>query len=200
MNHHDFLDGSFLTKLKEQQSRRTFFSQVGTQSLDRGGRTPNEDFKEADVELGRHRLMRSKVNYLRMQQQSYEIPLNKEKAGVPRWLQQKLKQEGKNLAPRVYQAAKDKQMKLQQSQAQLEQKPKPAFQRRKKQEPEVDRNYCERHIFVLADDQDLLADDLKFTYVEINHRLAKFVSDNVWRSQAAQRLSLNEKIKLGKPS
>lgn len=62
------------------------------------------------------------------------------------------------------------------------------------------RNYNERHIFVLADDQNLLAEDLKFTYVEINHRLAKFVSDNVWRSQAAQRLSLNEKIKLGKPS
>jgi len=41
---------------------------------------------------------------------------------------------------------------------------------------------------------------LKFTYVEINHRLAKFVSDKVWRSQAAQRLTLNEKIELGKPS
>ena len=64
----------------------------------------------------------------------------------------------------------------------------------------MEQDYDERHIFVLADDQDLLAEDLKFTYVEINHRLAKFVSDNVWRSQAAQRLSLNEKIELGKPS
>lgn len=26
VNHHDFLDGSFLTKLKDQPSRRTFFS------------------------------------------------------------------------------------------------------------------------------------------------------------------------------
>ena len=26
INHHDFLDGSFLTKLKDQNSRRTFFS------------------------------------------------------------------------------------------------------------------------------------------------------------------------------
>jgi len=26
VNHHDFLDGSFLTKLREQQSRKTFFS------------------------------------------------------------------------------------------------------------------------------------------------------------------------------
>lgn len=122
VNHHDFLDGSFLTKLKEQQSRRTFFSQVGTQSLDRGARpgaTPYEDFKEADIELGRHRLKRAKDNYKSMQKQSYEIPLNKEKAGIPRWLQQKLKQEGKSLAPRVYQAAKEKQIK-QQSQAQLE--------------------------------------------------------------------------------
>ena len=62
VNHHDFLDGSFLTKLKEQQSRRTFFSQVGTQSLDKGrpGATPYEDFKEADIELGRHRLVKAR--------------------------------------------------------------------------------------------------------------------------------------------
>lgn len=112
VNHHDFLDGNFLTKLKEQ-SRRTIFSQVGTQSLERGGRggsTPYDDFKEADIELGRHRLMRAKKNYQKLQMQSYEIPLNKEKAGIPRWLQQKLKAEGKTLAPRVYQAAKEKQM------------------------------------------------------------------------------------------
>lgn len=53
---------------------------------------------------------------------------------------------------------------------------------------------------MLADDQDILAEDLNFTYIEINNRLAQFVSDNVWRSQAAQRLTLNEKIELGKPS
>lgn len=126
--------------------------------------------------------------------------MNKEKAGIPKWLQQKLKHEGKTLVPRVYQAAKEKQLKTQQSQAQVDQKKKPIIQRKKKQEPDVEQDYDERHIFVLADDQDLLAEDLKFTYVEINHRLAKFVSDNVWRSQAAQRLSLNEKIELGKPS
>lgn len=114
VNHHDFLDGSFLTKLKEQQSRRTFFSQVGTQSLDRGAHTAggaishSEDFKEADVELGRHRLMKAKKNYMKMQQQSYEVPLNKEKATIPKWLQQKLKQEGKPLMPRVYDAVQHK--------------------------------------------------------------------------------------------
>lgn len=71
INHHDFLDGNFLTKLKEQQSRRTFFSQVGTQSLDRAARaagqvSPYDDFKEADIDLGKHRLMKAKKNYLKM--------------------------------------------------------------------------------------------------------------------------------------
>ena len=38
-----------------------------------------------------------------MQMQSYEIALNKEKAGIPKWLQHKLKAEGKgSLQPRVY--------------------------------------------------------------------------------------------------
>lgn len=67
-------------------------------------------------------------------------------------------------------------------------------------EPEIEKNFPERHIFVIADDQDLLAEEIKFTYIEINNRLAQFVSNNVWRSQAAQRLTLNEKIELGKPS
>lgn len=67
-------------------------------------------------------------------------------------------------------------------------------------EPEIEKNFPERHIFVIADNQDLLADEINFTYIEINNRLAQFVSNNVWRSQAAQRLTLNEKIELGKPS
>lgn len=42
-----------------------------------------------------------------MQMQSYEIALNKEKAGIPKWLQHKLKAEGKgSLQPRVYQMSK----------------------------------------------------------------------------------------------
>jgi len=56
-----------------------------------------------------------------------------------------------------------------------------------------------RHIFVVADDQDILAETLKFTYVEINDRLSKFVPDKVWSSPAAQRLSLNQKIEIGLP-
>jgi hypothetical protein len=39
-------------------------------------------------------------------------------------------------------------------------------------EPEVEKNFPERHIFVIADDQDLLADEINFTYIEINNRLA----------------------------
>ena len=65
---------------------------MGTQSLDRaaqaaGQANPYENFKEADIDLGRHRLMRAKKTYMKMQEQSYEVPLNKEKAGIPKWLQ-----------------------------------------------------------------------------------------------------------------
>ena len=40
-------------------------------------------------------------------------------------------------------------------------------------------------MFIIADGQDILAKDLKFTYVEINDRLSKFVPDKVWKSNAA---------------
>jgi len=52
----------------------------------------------------------------------------------------------------------------------------------------------------VADDQDILAETLKFTYVEINERLSKFVPDKVWKSPAAQRYALNQKIELAPPS
>jgi hypothetical protein len=39
---------------------------------------------------------------LKLSKQSYELPLNKEKAGVPKWLKEKLKNEGKTLKTRVY--------------------------------------------------------------------------------------------------
>lgn len=56
---------------------------------------------------------------------------------------------------------------------------------------EIVKDYDKRHIFVLVDGQDILADALLFSYVEINDRLSKFVPDKVWKSNAAQRLSLN---------
>jgi hypothetical protein len=48
-----------------------------------------------------------------------------------------------------------------------------------------------RHLFIIADGQDILSEDLKFTYVEVNERLSKFVPDKVWKSNASQRLTLN---------
>jgi hypothetical protein len=37
---------------------------------------------------------------------------------------------------------------------------------------EMDKDYCQRHVFFLAGNQDILAENLKFTYIEINDRLA----------------------------
>ena len=37
-----------------------------------------------------------------------------------------------------------------------------------------------RHLFVIADGQDILAEELQFAYIEINERLSKFVPDKVW--------------------
>ncbi len=100
INHHDFLDPSFLPKKDQKdQSRRTFFSQVGGLSMDPYG-------TEDAVNLGRERLNQTRKNYLNLQKQSYEIPLNREKATIPKWLVQKLKAEGKSLEPRVYQMNK----------------------------------------------------------------------------------------------
>lgn len=58
VNHHDFIDASFLAKMKKQNSRR-FFSQVGGQSLDKAP-PQTADSARTDparlVDLGRHRL------------------------------------------------------------------------------------------------------------------------------------------------
>jgi len=53
------------------------------------------------------------------------------------------------------------------------------------------KNFEDRHIFIIRDGQDILAENLVFTYVEINERLSKFVPEKVWRSKAATRLTLN---------
>lgn len=69
LNHHDFLDPTFLTKLKDQNSRRTFFSNVGNQSMNyqsQGAMNPYEESKEYDIELGRHRLVETRKNYMKM--------------------------------------------------------------------------------------------------------------------------------------
>lgn len=70
----------------------------------------------------------------------------------------------------------------------------------KPKDPPIKKVFDQRHLFILVDGQDILAEDLKFTYVEINDRLSKFVPEKVWKSNAAQRLTLNEKIELSAPS
>jgi len=106
INHHDFLDASFVRKGKE--SRKAFFSGVGGKSFDKDpyGSVPKIPFApaaEAHVDLGRDRLVQTRKNYMNMQQNCFEVSLNKEKATIPKWLQQKLKAEGQSsLKPRIY--------------------------------------------------------------------------------------------------
>lgn len=95
VNHHDFLDGNFLAKLKSQQSRRLFFSNVGGRSLDKHPLgTPSidgaESSREDAVDLGRHRLVQTRKNYVKLASQAVEIQMNREKSTIPRWLRTKL--------------------------------------------------------------------------------------------------------------
>ena len=82
VNHHDFLDPSFIPKDKDIMSRKKFFSQVGHQSIDK----PIQSTATL-VDLGRDRLNQTKRKYDRLQAQCFEVALNKEKAGIPKWLQ-----------------------------------------------------------------------------------------------------------------
>ena len=109
INHHDFLDASFVRKGKE--SRKTFFSAVGGRSFDQQpyGSVPKMETAQAGadghVDLGRDRLVQTRKNYMNMQQNCFEVNLNKEKATIPKWLQQKLKAQGEtSLKPRIYDA------------------------------------------------------------------------------------------------
>ena len=63
INHHDFLDPSFLSHPKDQGlSRRTFFSNIGGQSLDKNVQNTYGDYPAAEtaVDLGRTRLEQTK--------------------------------------------------------------------------------------------------------------------------------------------
>jgi len=55
----------------------------------------------------------------------------------------------------------------------------------KPKDPPIKKIFEQRHVFIIADGQDILTENLKFTYVEINDRLSKFVPDKVWKSNAA---------------
>jgi hypothetical protein len=63
VNHHDFLDASFLPKIGKSQSRRTFFSQVGGLSMDRHPLYGADEARESAVNLGRERLVNTRKNY-----------------------------------------------------------------------------------------------------------------------------------------
>jgi hypothetical protein len=61
-----------------------------------------DPYVEDAINLGRERLLQTRKNYKNLQKQSYEVPLNREKATIPKWLIQKLRSEGKSLEPKVY--------------------------------------------------------------------------------------------------
>lgn len=56
VNHHDFLDPAFIDKTKDH-SRRTFFSQVGSQSMDQNPLYPYDEERDELVNLGRNRVL-----------------------------------------------------------------------------------------------------------------------------------------------
>ena len=136
---------------------------------------------------------------MKLNTQAVELPLNKIKSGMPKWLQEKLKNEGREMKSKVYEPKIRRNPLDLKKTASLQPKQLPVL-KKKKPEEMVDKKYDPRNIFVLVDDQDILAHDLQFSYVEINDRLSKFVPDKVWKSQAAQRLTLKQKIELNLPS
>lgn len=200
LNHHDFLDSNYI---KEKDSaRRSFFRQMGGNSMqgihsaDRGDYMSN-----TRVDLGYNRYINKYQNFNKMVEQSYEINMTKQ-LGVPKYLQEKLRAQGKKqISSKVYQT-KGKSILENMKKNQLPKLPSKSTIKKPKKQVEhiVEKDFDFRNIFVLLDGQNILAENLEFTYIEINERLSQFVPDKVWQSQAAKRLNLNEKIELNKPS
>lgn len=90
----------------------------------------------------------------------------------------------------------------QQKQKQVAPAPKPERRNIKKvvKEEKIKPDFPLRNIFVILDDQDILQENLEFSYVEINDRLSKFVPEKVWKSQAAKSMNINQKVELNPPS
>ena len=53
---------------------------------------------------------------------------------------------------------------------------------------------------MIEDNQDLFNDALKFTYIEINHWLASFIPEHLWRLPYFQTLSFKKQIYKEYPS
>ena len=200
------MDSSYIPKHKEL-NRKNFFSKIGGHSFEgtytgmhSDGRSVGYQYATAgsQVDMGQDRFSMARAKYQHLQKRSYEVPLNKEKATVPRWLQQKLLNRDGNFIDRLYRPKQRNPLQLVKNK---EQDMKPLSRQKKDKKQEIiEKRYDVRNIFVLMDGQDILAKDLQFSYVEINDRLSKFVPDKVWKSQAAQRLTLNQKIELSLPS
>lgn len=71
----------------KDQSRRTFFSNVGGKSLDKQPLYPYDEEREELVNLGKHRLRQLQKNFERLQDTKVEVSINKEKAGIPKWME-----------------------------------------------------------------------------------------------------------------
>jgi len=101
------------------------------------------------VDLGKDRLLYAKNKYDKLEAQCFEVSLNKEKAGIPKWLQNKLKAEGKSqLLPRVYQMSKTNPADLRKvNQKSQNTNKRPIL----KEKPKPEKKYDKRHIFVIAD-------------------------------------------------
>ena len=63
--------------------------------------------------------------------------------------------------------------------------PKPNIKQNIKPKVEIIKSYEKRFLFLIPGGQDLMSESLKFTYVEINDKLAQFVSNDIWKSEAA---------------
>lgn len=82
---------------------------------------------------------------------SYEIPLNKEKAGIPKWLEQKLKDQGKDgIQPKLLDFLNKKDPNLPEI---AKTKFHTAISKLKEtfKEPPLKKIYEKRHIFAIAD-------------------------------------------------
>lgn len=131
--------------------------------------------------------------------------MSRGKSTIPKWLEQKMKDQGKKIHSRVFdymdkQREELAQKKEHEKRAKEELKVKKSKHLKTPIAENFEKNYDQRHLFVLVDGQDLLDHDLKFSYIEINDRLSKFVPEKVWKSNAAQRLTLTQKIELSPPS
>lgn len=170
VNHHDFMDGSFLPKLNcETRHNKVEATQSEKQPRgDQSLRMPayvSKDFMEMEGQ----NILRQR-RYKQMQVRSVSIPMNKHVA--------KAKETNKKLQYKMKMDKIDRTFKemIEQNTRKAQNfdydKRKEELKKQKKQNEKAIMKYEERYIFVLVDGQNIADDDLKFTYVEFHERLA----------------------------